>query len=246
MRGLSPALQQLVDEGRSAVRPTIADSERVLKAIHARLGLAVGATGGAPVAMALEDVAETLALRAMAKLTVGVAIAVAGFALMHWLASRTVTYRDASSWATTATSAAASSDAIAATEPSQEHTLDQLESGVVPAESQIAPVATPVASRGSTRVHDRLSEEVELLLRAEKELHGGRPERALLLLSEHERKFKSGLLGEERTAARVQALCALGRVGEARTLFAKLSLQSLHGEPTRQACAAARNVSSGR
>ena len=87
---------------------------------------------------------------------------------------------------------------------------------------------------------DNLSEEVAILSRAETELHAGRPAVALRLLDEHERKFGNGLLAEERIAARVQALCALGRTTEADAQLARLSPKSLHGEQARQACSSSK------
>ncbi len=76
--------------------------------------------------------------------------------------------------------------------------------------------------------------------RAETDLHGGRPESALKALDEHERKFGNGVLAEERTAARIQALCALGRTAEADTQLARLirtSPNSPHTQRALQACA---------
>ena len=89
---------------------------------------------------------------------------------------------------------------------------------------------------GARRNRDRLSEEVSLLSRAETALHSGKLEAALTLLDEHERKFTSGLLAEERIAARVQALCALGRKAEADAQLVRLSSQSLHASRAPQAC----------
>jgi hypothetical protein len=49
------------------------------------------------------------------------------------------------------------------------------------------------------------------------------------------------LLAEERTAAKIQALCMLGRVSDADKQLGRLSPQSLHGETSRQACSAAKS-----
>jgi hypothetical protein len=45
-------------------------------------------------------------------------------------------------------------------------------------------------------------------------------ERALTLLDRHRREFASGVFAAEREVLRVEHLCALGRVGEARTIAA--------------------------
>jgi hypothetical protein len=58
--------------------------------------------------------------------------------------------------------------------------------------------------------------EVALLNEAQKALAGGHPDRALELLDRHARDFPRGSLTEERAAARIIALCALGRVTTAR------------------------------
>jgi hypothetical protein len=114
-----------------------------------------------------------------------------------------------------------------------------------PTSPQLGSVSTASSSRtdrtdarsGTLRhPRDSLSEEVAILSRAETELHSGRPENALSLLNEHERKFSNGILAEERIAARVQALCALGRNTEADAQLVHLSPKSLHGQRARQAC----------
>jgi hypothetical protein len=71
--------------------------------------------------------------------------------------------------------------------------------------------AAPPAGHGST-----LSEEAALLERAQRALSAKNPGLALMILDEHERRFAAGALREEREAARVLALCGLGRVNEAR------------------------------
>jgi hypothetical protein len=62
----------------------------------------------------------------------------------------------------------------------------------------------------------QLSAEARALAHAQRALRDSAPTRALTLLDEQDREFASGLLSEERAAARVIALCAAGRVAEAR------------------------------
>jgi len=108
------------------------------------------------------------------------------------------------------------------------------------AKSAEASVATRSLARGApTRPASGLAEEVALLSRAETALHGGRFVKALGALDEYERKFPRGALAEERTAARIQALCALGRTEEANAQLRKLlhiSPNSALEERSRQAC----------
>jgi hypothetical protein len=54
-------------------------------------------------------------------------------------------------------------------------------------------------------------------------VNDGLAEDALKTLGEHERRFAAGALAEERLAARIQALCMLGRSAEARTDLTKLA-----------------------
>jgi hypothetical protein len=61
-----------------------------------------------------------------------------------------------------------------------------------------------------------LAEETRLLEAAQRELARNQGGAALALLDEHAAKFPRGALSEERAAARILALCHLGRTGEAR------------------------------
>jgi hypothetical protein len=100
----------------------------------------------------------------------------------------------------------------------------------VPAMSALPPVAAPPAGTAtvagapsvtglpSAVTSSGLSEEAALLQRAERALAANEPGAALSALAEHERRFPAGVLREERQAAKVLALCELGRVAEARSL----------------------------
>ncbi len=94
-----------------------------------------------------------------------------------------------------------------------------------------APVVTPPNS---------LQEELKLLQRAQKALTGSEPGPALETLEEHAARFPEGALKEERMAARVMALCGLGRVEDARAEARKLSDEapgSPYAERIRGSCA---------
>jgi hypothetical protein len=62
---------------------------------------------------------------------------------------------------------------------------------------------------------ERLTAEARALAEVQRALDQGSPAVALELLSRHERTFAGGALGQERAAARVFVLCALGRKLEA-------------------------------
>lgn len=72
-----------------------------------------------------------------------------------------------------------------------------------------APVKAPSPSEG---------EEIALLARAQKALHGS-PREALALCDEHASTFRNGSFGEEREAVAIEALVALGRRAEASARF---------------------------
>lgn len=89
-------------------------------------------------------------------------------------------------------------------------------SPVAPSVASNASVATPEAPRSSDSTS--MSEEAALLQSAQRALAGGRAQAALGLLAEHELRFPSGALAEERRVAKVLALCSLGRTEEAAIL----------------------------
>jgi RNA polymerase sigma-70 factor (ECF subfamily) len=93
--------------------------------------------------------------------------------------------------------------------------------GEVPvASSRPAPVQAVVAPTASARTASDVTDvEAEVLLigEAHSALQAGDSSRALILLDEHVRRFPAGALGEERDAARIVALCSLGRIAEAHT-----------------------------
>ncbi len=79
-----------------------------------------------------------------------------------------------------------------------------------------APPSAPAAPAVSTASTDAIDRELGLIREAQLALQSGNGARALVLLDEHARRFPAGSLGEEREAARVFALCSLGRTSEAR------------------------------
>ena len=65
------------------------------------------------------------------------------------------------------------------------------------------------------------------------------PARAHWSLAEHERRFPKGALTEQRIAARVEALCAVGSYPEARANLARLARaypRSPHIDGARRFC----------
>jgi hypothetical protein len=236
MSQLSPELRQLVLAGKRAGLPTEADSARVLETLRARL------CDAAVVGAGTAQVAARFASSGLAQVS---AISLAGLALLGGFLFVTArNHRAASGGSILAPSEAATSTfvvlASGAATPGAPASPEPQANGTLTASKPTADrvEARPVASH---HAKDKLAEEVALLSRAEAALHSGKPMVALEVLNEHEHKFRDGLLAEERTAARVQALCALGRTAEADTQLARLSPKSLHGAQSRQACSSRRS-----
>jgi hypothetical protein len=228
MSELNRKLDELVAASRKANLPTEADADRILAALRHRLGDA---------AVAGEETVRAAATSHTPQLLFGkvAASALAGLVLIGGLLFVTArNHRAASSESKPVPSVAATIPVEPALAPSA-----SAASAATTAHDGVA-APNPAEAR-SRRTRDRLAEEVALLVRAETALRSGKPAVALAVLSEHERKFRDGLLAEERIAARIQALCALGRQAEADTQLARLSPKSLHGEQLRGACGSAKS-----
>ena len=233
MSELSLELKALVVASKNASRPTEADSARVLGALRLRLGDAAVMGAEAAQAAVASDTTGLL----FGKVS---AIALAGLALLGGLWFFTPRARQAASIEASAAPSAAATIQAATTLAPSAISLSAA-SSTPPEASEVAAAAAPAPTPddAEARPHharDRLAEEVALLSRAETALHSGNAALALQVLGEHERKFRDGLLAEERIAARIQALCKLGRKTEADAQLAQLSPKSLHGEPSRRAC----------
>jgi len=85
-----------------------------------------------------------------------------------------------------------------------------------PGERRAEAAAASAPSAAPAPAPSTLASETRLLEAAQRELASGRAASALSLLDEHARRFPAGALSEERTAARVLSLCALGRHEAAR------------------------------
>lgn len=227
MSDLSPELREFVAACKNVSQPTEADLERVRAALQLRLGDA----GITSQTAATSNTAQVL----FGKVS---AIALAGLIVLGSLWFLTArAHRPAPSESNAAPSAAAAikdgtASAPGATSPSA--------TGSTPPEAgEVAAGPKPTLFNLDARprhVRDRLEEEIALLSSAETALHSGNAAVALEVLNEHERKFRHGQLVQERIAARVRALCALGRTAEADAQLAQLSPKSPYGKQSRKAC----------
>jgi hypothetical protein len=214
MSELSPRARQVLQS--SVKRATLADRERIQNALRGKLGattLAAADGGGVAPARAR--------WRFVSSAIVGVGLI--GGAVFF-------TARHEPEGAVTARPAAAS----VVTSDSVTPVALPVESGAV---SVLPAAVAPELPAPSARpAPDRLAQEVAFLERATSALHAGRAGAALKILDEYQRKFPNGMLGLERSAARAQALCSLGRRSEAQADLARLPAQSPGVARAKQVC----------
>jgi hypothetical protein len=241
MSDLSPEAEDLVRAAKRADRPSEADRERVLHALQGRLGDAAvlgdgrtqpAAGGGGSV---IHSTMSRWILAALAGIGGGALFF--GLRLEHGPATPSPRALAATSAGVVVVAPVTEAAPLASDAPAPEAALPTEPSA--PAGAGRPSHALDGHPAPSAAMRDGLSDEVAILSRAETELHAGRFESALKALDEHERRFPRGALTEERTAARIQALCALGRTAEADAQLARLARStphSPHEERARQAC----------
>jgi hypothetical protein len=239
MSELSQELQELVLACKAANLPTEADSARVLAGLRTCLGDAA-VLGAKASQVAASSTSSGLLLGKVS------AVSLAGLALVGGIWFFTArNHLEAPSEANSASSVAAAPVEMISQPippPAAAANASNSEAAAAVDHNDAPGNAEPRQQLPSTRhSRDKLAEEVALLSRAELALHSGKPAAALEVLNEHERQFGNGILAEERTAARIQALCALGRKAEADAQLARLSPKSLHGAQAGKACGTGRN-----
>jgi hypothetical protein len=227
MSTLSPKGQALVHAAQRAYQSTVADRERLLGQLRARLGDAALPVDMSTAASAAAAGSSTWPL--ISVIVVGVSI-LGGAFFYAWPRGAG---QDKAQETKTVSVAAAPQVIVPDTVPVGEQPAGS--AATVPA---VAPPAVPTSP--AYRPKDRLAAEVALLSRATRDLRAGLPADALKALDEYRRKFPKGLLGEEHRAARAQALCALGRFDEASVKLAELEPRSPLAVRARQFCNASR------
>ncbi len=216
MSELSPRARQALQS--SATRATSADRERIANALRVKLGPtslpAAGGSGVPPARARWPFVSSAI---------VGVGLIGGALFLMtrHGPANAVPVPH--------AVALAVTTDPVAPVVPAVDSEAASLPEAA--AEPDLpAPSARPAP--------DLLAQEVAFLERATSALHAGHASNALRILDECQRKFPNGLLALERSAARAQALCALGRRSDAQAELARLPAQSLGAARAKQVCAA--------
>jgi hypothetical protein len=209
MSELSPEARELVEDGHTVLRPSSRDRARVASALATRLGAATlvlphQASAAAPKSL--------LAWPKLSTLVVGVSAGLVTIGASYFVSqSPPATASAPVKPPAVATSKAEPPPAPASVAARAEAELVRL----VPESPASPPRKAPTA--------DPLVEEVAILSRATSQLRAGRPAEGLRLLEEHQRKFPNGRLTEERRAARIQALCALGDRTAAEAELARLA-----------------------
>jgi hypothetical protein len=248
MSGLGPEASALLEAARNGDEPTQVDAGRVRAAIATRLAAGLGAgAAGLGAAAAARSWAMPL-VRSGAMLPVAMALVVAidlspRFAAQHGAGPATDASQNVAPAPVAAPAESASRPSVAASPPAP--ATSSLEALTTPAQpgarEHSAPVAvsTSASSPRSVSATRDVAAEVRLLVEAHRAIDNGDATRALVLLAEHARRYPKGALGEERDAARVRALCALGRSAEAREAterFLRTSPQSPLAGPLRASC----------
>jgi hypothetical protein len=201
---LSPKARALIDAHRHARRPTTADRERVAAALRAQLGTR---------ALPLETPTRSWsASNGQLLSATAFGMCVVGSVLFFARKPGTTSGPAAQSPNRAVLTAQSATAASARSEPAP---LGPIEAAAAPTSKLTASAprrvpARPLASPAS----DALAEEVLLLSRATTQLSSGQAGRALATLEEHQRRFSTGALRDERNAAKARALCKLRRFGE--------------------------------
>jgi hypothetical protein len=223
MGSLNGDANQLIRAGRSALRATAADRERIERALAARLG-----PHAFPPNTAVTSSVRLLTLRVIAGAAVGASVIGATFYASSSRTNEPITAAVAPTnqhvaRPPTLPSMAKSAPAIGTEQPAEP--------------TSVAPIEPTSSSPASApRRQDALTQEVALLSRAVAALNAGRAGEALATLNEHQRQFPRGILGAERQAAKAQALCSLGRLSQGRAELAHLSPKSTAASRAKQVC----------
>ena len=221
----------LIRLGRIAFRPEASDRDRVLASLNVVLGEGALPDASRPPGRADAGTASHIALKTWLAGSLAAVALSAGIAVTWHPWSRAPSREPSPP---TPAAVVIETTATAPIRPSEP---------AVPSSSDVrSTLERPKAASSRNAPHppaDLLPEEVRLLSRAEQQMNDGLAEDALRTLAEHERKFPTGSLAEERMAARVQVLCALGRTAEAKsdlTRFTRAYPRSAHLERARSVC----------
>jgi hypothetical protein len=215
-------VRAMIDAYRNQRRPSATDVNAVWRQVQRALGfpalMAARPLGQAPAPASHSAVALAPKVGAMGKLwfIAGVGLGLTGGAVGFWrveAAKPSVPSASASSVAVTMLAPpSASSDETVRPDPVQERAADS-----TPVSPTIRSPAPPVDGEAAMRrLELQLTEERRRLDEARAALTRRNAATALLAIDDHQRKYPSGLLSEERESLRVQALVMAHEKGRAR------------------------------
>jgi hypothetical protein len=257
MNGMSRRAQGVVD---AVKRSRFADADRESVRAKLKAKIAAGALAGAGAgAAALPAKAAALTPGIVAKVggagltwklvVVGTVLGAVGLGVVARVGTTSEVRGPSDSAATVAAVAPVATPVVSfEVPPGASSSADSTRpaASALPAETQPAAQRPPVApSPGKpatprARSSASIAAELALLRRAQEALRAGDSDRSLAMIDELVAQHPTGALREERTAARVLALCAAGRTKEARALgqqFVARSPQSVQVARMKASCA---------
>ena len=233
MSGMGPESRALFKSARKDFEPSDGDRARTHRAVARRLGIAAGtlvsAATSASAGVAPAAAASTM-LGVAKWIAVGVLVSAAGAGGVSMVRSSNRAPRDShapgAAVATPAPRPSPSDLTPSANRPTPEPELAPTPAARPAAPHELASPSPPAArpSPSPASPVSPVAEETRLVRGADEALRAGDAARALALLEEHARAFPHGILAEERSAERVSALCALGRIDDARAETARFLL----------------------
>lgn len=230
MAPLSPDAVRLVELARSTDHPKPSDEARIRGALRQRMVLA---TAGTAAGLGITKLAAGIGLGKLV-VVVGLGSAAAGGLYATYRQVREPGMTPSSS-VSRPRSGTEPSSVVTTSQPEEEHRTDQPTeeaTTVASAEPPKAPLANPRTSVGKASVDpaplpapDQLKAETAALREAQQALRMGEPDLALSLISKQNHRFSDGILQQERAAARIMALCQLGRATEGSAEVTRFALR---------------------
>jgi len=229
MSDLSPRARQLIELGRVGDEPDSAARDRVRSKLLMAVGTGVAASAAAKSATAAGKV---WAGSALLKLMGGVCAAGIAVGGATWAVSTRAPDSEpplqARSPAITAQAVRsaerpATSETVASSTPAAPTEVLRAPKVIPPPRASSAAVAVSASAQPGRAAAEAstLEGELSLLREAQAAMARGNAGRSLELLEEHGSRYPNGILSQEREAARVLALCGLGRHDEARAEAAR-------------------------
>jgi RNA polymerase sigma-70 factor (ECF subfamily) len=240
---LSDEARRIVDDARAAYGP----SDEVRARVGAMLPLHLAAAAGAATAASTGPsvAAAPAGFLAGKGVLVGLTalVVVGGASLGYWWSgteARGPRAPSAVSAVSTPAVRTMNQAAPPSSPPSATVKMSQLQAPARANRSRSTLAARAITAKvGASDPGPDVAGEIALLNEAQRALASGQADRALQILDRHAHEFPRGSLAEERAAARILALCALGRVTAARAetaAFVRQSPESPLVERVRAAC----------